>query len=147
LPGPADAQVPHFGQTQVVLLPVPREGGAGELGCLDPVLRLEAGKRRPLLEEAAEGGLQVPEGLLKGNTGNLIEPAAVRLLSPRGQGRAQLAVAGRGLILGITVDSVLKRPIVNEANTPKGLSQKAPLPGARVASECVPHLHATRGRL
>ena len=47
LPEPADTQVPNLGQTQVVVLPVPRERATGELGSLLPVLRLEAGERRP----------------------------------------------------------------------------------------------------
>ncbi len=121
LPGPADAQVPHLGQTQVVLLPIPRERGAGELGRLLPVLRLEAGKCRPLLKEAAEGGLQVPESLLKWNAGNLTKPEVVGLFFPSGKGCAQLPVTGRGLVCSETIISKPKCLVVNEAHTTKRL--------------------------
>jgi hypothetical protein len=111
------------------------------------VLRLEAGKRRPLFKEIAEGGLQVPESLLQGDTGNLTEPDKVSFLFPSRKGGAYLAVARWRLVLRVTVISKPKRLIVNEAKTPKGPVQKAPLAGARVAAEGLPHLHVTSDRL
>ena len=141
LPGPADTQVPNLGQTEVVLLPVPRERGTGELGSLLPVLRLEAGEGRPLREEVAEGHLQVPETLLEGDAGNLVQPDAVGFLLPSRQGGACLTIAERGFILGVTVLAQLERPIVNKADTAEGLPKETPLTGARVATEGLPHFH------
>src|ERR1700722_9597936 len=141
LPGPADTQVPSLGQTEVVLLPVPRERGTGELGVLLPVLRLEAGVGRPLREEVTVGRLQVPEGLLEGDAGNLVKPGKLGFLLPSRQGGASLPIADRGFVLVVTVLSKLKRPIVDEADTAKGLPEHTLLADARIATEGLPHFH------
>jgi len=91
-PGHSDAQVPDLGEGEILLASVPPEGATGELRALLPSPRLEARVGRPLLEEVAEGPLQVPEALLKGDGGNLVKPLALRLLLPASQRGARLSV-------------------------------------------------------
>jgi hypothetical protein len=133
--------VPNLGEGEVRLLPVPLEGGTGELGALPPPLGFEAGVGRPLREEAAIGGLQVPEALLEGHAGDFPQPGRHGLLLPPGQGRARLRIVDLGLILGVTVLSERKRPVVNVPHAAKGLGQKAPLGRTRVKPEAVAGKH------
>src|SRR5271169_1115504 len=98
LPGPADAQVPDLGESEASLASVPLEGGTGELRALLPMLRLEAGIGRPLLEEVAVGRLQVPEALLEGNAEGFLEPLAPGFPLPSRKGGARLGVGYLGPI-------------------------------------------------
>ncbi len=143
LPGPADAQVPNLGESEVHLLPVPPEGGTGELGALLPAPRLEAGIGRPLREEVAVGRLQVPEALLEGNTGDIAKPLTATLLFPLGKGGARLAIAHRGFILGVSVFPQTKRPVIDIPDTPESPAEGAPLGSAWVEPESVPDFHST----
>ena len=145
--GPADAQVTKLSQGEVLLIAVPLEGGTGELRALRPPLRFEAGISRPLLEEVTEGSLQVPEALLKRNTGDLTEPVKLRFLFPLGQGGAGLLVVNAGFVLRVAIRSQIQRLVVDEADTTKHLLQSPPLRRARIASKGVSNFHRLKRRI
>jgi hypothetical protein len=86
-------------------------------------------------------GLQVPETLLEGNTGDVPKPDEVGFLLPKGQGCTGLGISDLGLVFRVGVLSERKRSVVNGAHAPKCPAQDAPLGRTRVEPELVAYEH------
>lgn len=72
-----------------------------------------------MLEEGADGAVQVPKRLLQGNTGHLSQPHRAGLQFHLHQLRREFAIAEAPLALIIGVSALTQAPIVDKVRTAK----------------------------
>ena len=104
---------------------IPGEGRGGVLGRLAAMLLLERRILRPPVKEVAERFVQVPQGLLGWDTGDLIQPAIVWLLFELGQGGAGVAVEEVFPALAVGIGAQAQAPVVHETRTAERPSEQS----------------------
>ncbi len=107
----------HLRQGQ--LFAIPLEGTGSVFSGLLCMLFLEGGLLGASLKEVAEGFVQVSQGLLRANTGDLIEPGMIYLLFRFGESRRGLVIADTLLVLVVGIGTQVQGPIVDVASTAK----------------------------
>lgn len=112
------------------------EGTARVFGALLVALALEGRITRALVEKVLETGLQVAQGLLRGNARNFVQPCGFLLLFQQRERRTGLVVTD-GITRAIGVGAKPQRPVVNKANAPKHARQMALLLRIRVKPKTV----------
>src|SRR5260370_28888620 len=111
----------HLGKGK--LFPVPFEGRADVGRCLWTLLAMEVRVLGTAFKEVLVSSVQMAQGLLNGDSSNLIQPGIFRLLLKGGETSRGLTVvdAFLPLIVGITPQS--KCPVVDETRTAEGASK------------------------
>ena len=130
---PTDGQrLGHLGERQ--LLAIPGEGGAGILRRLTAAFLLERRILGSPVKEVLERGVQVPQGLLRRDTGDLLEKGHRFLLLQGGQGRRGLFVEEMFPALAIGIASQSEPPIIDKTHTTKRPGQPVSLAWCRIAA-------------
>ena len=140
LPAPADRQrFRALGQEQLPITPT--KSRTAELSRAAVALLLEVRVLGPLGEEVEERRLEVPEALLKRNTGHLIEELQVVLLFPAGEHGAGLEVGDRLALRRPGRAASIQRPVVNQAHATQRPAQKGLLLGCWVEAVAEGSVH------
>ncbi len=84
------------------------------------------------LKEVPERFVQVTHGLLRGNTGDFVQPSIFSLLFQRGHGGAGVTVVDALLPLIVRIGTQPQRPIIGKASAAKGASQDMALLLSRI---------------
>ena len=90
---------------------------------------------RTALEKVLEGGLLMPQALLKGNAGYFPKPVKLRFLFERGQIRTRRAVPDLLFALVERIGAPAQGSVVDKTNAPEGPRKQHLLLGGRVESE------------
>jgi len=108
------------------------ESGGSELGRLVVFFRLEHRVAGALVKEVLEGLLLVPEALLQGYTGHLVQEGLIGLLLQRGQPGAGALVADAYLSLTKRLGAPRQDRVVDEAHAAERPRQQDFLLGRRI---------------
>src|SRR5579863_945208 len=126
---PAQSQeLLHLGEGKVGT--IPRKSRGGVFGRLLAALALEDGIRRTPLEEVLEGAVEMAQGLLWGDTRDLVQPGIRRLFLEGSEQSGGLVIGKRLLLLEVGLLSQAQEVVVDETSAAKGAS-KDPLLLAR----------------
>src|SRR5258708_3986091 len=113
---------------------VPLKSRCGVLSALLIALFLECGILGIALEEVPERLIQMAQGLLSGNTGNIVEPCAIILLFQLGEHGRGIAIIQAALLFVVCIRTQAQSPIIHETSTAKRLSKNLSLLIGRVKS-------------
>jgi hypothetical protein len=141
LTGPSHREPAQAREREWVTEGVPLEGRSGILGGLLPGLPLERGRAGPLLEEVAEGPLQMPERLLGGDRGPLSQPGMIGLALEPGQESAPLAGRDRAALLGPGGGPKPESPVVDIPTGAQDPGKHLARRPGRNEAESVPRFH------
>lgn len=133
---PADMQPSDLGNSQGLRFRSPGKCRPSVLRRLLPTLTLEGGILCPLLKERLEGGLQMPQRLLRGDARDLAQPGGLWLFLQHSQGRRRGVIIDRLPAL-VTVGAQAQPKIVNVAACAEGPRQQRELFRRRVAAESI----------
>ena len=86
-------------------------------------LLMELGIGSPAFKEVEECLVEMPQGLLQGHTGNLIQPGALRLFLELGEQSRGIARGEALLLLVVGIRSQRESPVVDETSTAKSASK------------------------
>ena len=117
--------------------PIPVKGRPNVSSGLRAMLAMEGRILCSSFKEVPEGAIQMPQGLLKGNACNLVQPGILRvLLQGRESSRGVMILdALVFLVVGITAQT--QRPVIHETSTAKGTSKYHRLLTSWVKSELI----------
>jgi hypothetical protein len=130
----------YLGQNEVAVQGIPLERRPRVLGGLDASLRLKRWVSATLLEEVTEGGIEMAEGLLLGNTTDFVKPEEVLVFLEVSEESGRLVIADL-LAFAVGVRASPEAPVVDETDAPKGLGKDLLLVERRVKSKLVAYLH------
>lgn len=143
LPGPSDLQPPDPRQRKVLILDVPLEGRPAVFSRLAVGFFLECRITRLTFKECNESSLEMPEGLLRRNARDFIEPSMAGGLFESGEPGAGLVVTDGYTILKVSVGSHSESPVVDVPAGSEDAGQSSPLGLGRVEPKLVSYLHKT----
>jgi len=111
----------HLGKGQGRAIPF--EGRPHVGSGLLPVFFLEGRVLGTSFKEVPEGSIQVTQGLLKGNAGNLTQPGGFRLLFESGKSSRDFVIAEPLPMLVVGIGTFSQGPVVDVATTSEGTSK------------------------
>ena len=123
LSAPTNLQLADLGNGQGLVQRLKLEAGSRVLGGLLPTLFLERWIPCAVLEEIAEAPLQVPQGLLRRDARDLVQPSVVFRSLERSQCGARSVVVDR-FAAPVTVSAKSKRVVVDKAAGSEGSSEQ-----------------------
>lgn len=137
---PPDTEPAELGNDQISIACIPFEGALGIFSSLLPVLFFERWVSGAFVEEVAESGLEMPEGLLNRYTGNFVEPSVIwSLFECRESRRTGMVAHFLSGMVGISPQS--QSPVVNVSTGSECLSKDFFLFERGVKPVAVIHLH------
>lgn len=138
---PAHIKPSKLGNGEVSVVWIPLESTGCIFGRLLAVFAFESREACSLGEEVGVGGLQMPERLLQGNTGHVVQVGSLRRLLKGGEGGGTGVVVDRYTSLK-AVRAETQRGVVGHADTAERLGKNPLLRLARVDSESVSDFHS-----
>lgn len=105
-----------------------------ESASLFAVLLFESWKLSTLVEKVVVSSVQVPKSLLQGLGLSLTKPIVSSLLFKFGQSQSRIMIAQTLSSIGIIVDSLAQKVVINKTSCPKLLCELGPLLGIWINS-------------
>lgn len=140
--GPFDFEPSELGDDQTLIANFKLERRAGVFRRLFAVLAFEGWVARAFVEEVTEGGLQMPQGLLRWHAGYLVQPRKINVLLERAQRRTGLVVV-HTLAAGERRRALSKETVKHEPRAAERASKNLRLLASGVAAEVPALFHGS----
>jgi hypothetical protein len=139
--GPSYAQSSDRVQTEVSVFRIPLECRPRVLGGLVARLLLEGWIMGSLFKEVDEGSLEMPESLLGGDGGDLVQPPMIGSPLKGCKESATFTVSERSALVSVNVGSQPQCPVIDVPTGTENAGEFSPLPIGGIEPKAVSNLH------